>query len=295
MLISTHGLPAVLETLSVLIASDGISPDSAPANAAAGRLAWSWQQYMRRREPAVPVLDADLGVLPVHIGATPQGQALLDAFHRACLVDSVSYEPPRYAAGDEDRLNRSSDQISAALDGLAADWPQVRTLYGVLLPVVVLAPSCGLAGGTASSLPGVLWASVTPAWTPTDVQEFLLHELVHTTLFLEERRHGFYRDMRLLLDEENLTPSAIRTDRRPLDKVFHSIVVATEILQARIRLGTVHHPEDSLHPDSETLRANTLTSIRAVQKLDMEKLLMPRPIEMIEKCRTHLEQIVLCP
>ncbi|MEU5125091.1 HEXXH motif-containing putative peptide modification protein [Streptomyces mobaraensis] len=291
-MISTHGLPAVLETLSVLVASDGTPSDAVPAGSAAGRLAWLWQQYMRRLEPAVPTLDTDLGALPVHIGDTPQGQALLDAFHRACAADSVSYERPRYTAEDANQLIRSSEQVSDALDGLASAWPEVRTLYGLLLPIVVLAPSRSLAGGTASSLPGVLWASVTPAWTRTDVQEFLLHELVHTTLFLEERRYGFYRNMRLLLDEENLTPSAIRTDRRPLDKVFHSIVVATEILLARIRLGTSSHSGDSLHPDSEILRENALTSIRAVQKLDTSRLLTSRPIEIMEKCRTHLQQMV---
>jgi hypothetical protein len=282
--ISTDGLPAVLETLSVLVASDGSIPESEQAATAAGRLARSWQQYIRRREPAIPPIDIDHRKLPVYFGDGPEGQALLGAFHRACLIDSVDYEPPGYASEDAQQLSESAERIAAALDHLAGSWPQVRALYGVLLPVVVLAPSHGLAGGTASSVPGVLWAATKPSWTEIDVQEFLLHELVHTTLFLEERRHGFYRDMRLLLEEDNLVPSAIRQDRRPLDKVLHSIVVATEILLARARLGTDPDLRGALHPDSDTLRAGALRSLHAAQGLNLEGLLMPRPMEILDKC-----------
>lgn len=294
-MIGIYGLPTILETLSVLVASDEIDPESAPADTAAGRLAWSWQQYIRRREPAIPPISVSHSRLPVHIGDTAQGQALLDAFYRACLIDSVNYEPPRYAPEEAERLSESSERISGALARLAADWPQVRTLYGVLLPIVVLAPSHSLAGGTASSVPGVLWAATKPTWTDVDMQEFLLHELVHTTLFLEERRHGFYRDMRLLLEEDNLVPSAVRQDRRPLDKVLHSIVVATEVLLSRTRVEIGPEPLATLHPDSETLRSGALNSLRAARDLDLEQLLMPRPIEILDKCGVFLQDSSLRP
>ncbi|MFG1796493.1 aKG-HExxH-type peptide beta-hydroxylase [Nocardia sp. NPDC049149] len=286
---STNGVPAVLETLGVLVASEGI--ESPPTGGPVARLARSWQAYIRRREPAIPVLDADYGQLPVYIGQGPDRQALLKAFDRACRIDAVNYEVPANTPEDASDLRRSEERIRAALDVLAVEWSQIRSLFGVLLPVVVLAPSHGLAGGTASSVPGVLWAATKPTWTDVDVQEFLLHELVHTTLFMEERRHGFYRDMRLLLVEENLTPSAIRRDRRPLDKVLHSIVVATEILLARERLGAFAVQDRALHPDTDTLRAGAVRSLSAVQALDLEQLLMPRPIEILETCGAQLNRI----
>lgn len=289
-MIGTYGLPTILETLSVLVASDGIDPAKAPENTAAGQLAWAWQQYIRRRESAIPPVEADHGRLPVYIDDTVQGQALLDAFYRGCLLDNVDYELPRYAPEEDDRLAASSELISRALDGIAADRPEVRTLFGVLLPIVLVAPSHYLAGGTGSSVPGVLWASIKPTWTEIDVREFLLHELVHTTLYMEEYRHGFYRDIRLLPEDENLAPSAIRQDRRTLDKVLHSIVVATEILLARRRDGADTELLTKIHPDSETLRAGALTSLTAVRNQNLEKLLLPRPIEILEKCGAVLQE-----
>lgn len=289
-MIGTYGLPTILETLSVLVASDGIDPETAPEDTAAGRLAWSWQQYIRRREPAIPPVDVGHSELPVYIDDAVQGRALLDAFYRGCLLDNVDYELPRYAPDEDERLSESSELISGALAGLAADWPQVRTLYGVLLPIVLVAPSHYLAGGTGSSVPGVLWASIKPTWTEVDAREFLLHELVHTTLYMEEYRHGFYRDIRLLPEEGNLAPSAIRQDRRTLDKVLHSIVVATEILLSRTREGTDPELLTKIHPDSETLRSGALKSLRAVRDQNLDGLLLPRPIEILEKCAVVLQE-----
>jgi hypothetical protein len=47
--------------------------------------------------------------------------------------------------------------------------------------------------------------------------------------------------------------------RRPLDKVFHSIIVATEILLARSRF--LRQQETKLHGPSEVLRNKTVTVI----------------------------------
>jgi len=290
-LISTYGLPAVLETLSVVVAAERPVEASLLTESPKTRLARSWHEYMRRREPAIPFIEVDSAQLPIFVGNGVAAQRLLDAFQRACLIDSVDYVSPRYSAEETKALSESAERVTNALKQLGRDWPQVRGLYGLLLPVVLLAPARGLAGGTASSIPGVLWAATKPTWSDVDLQEFLIHELVHTTLFLEERRYGFYHDMGLLLENQNLVASAIRQDRRPMDKVFHSIVVATEILLARQKLGTGTAFSGAVHPDSETLRAGARRSVEAARTLDLERLLMPRPIAIIEQCCAYLDLV----
>jgi hypothetical protein len=246
---------------------------------------------MRRLEPAVPTIVDDSAQWPIYVGEGPTGQALLAAFQRACRTDSVDYESPRSTRAETRQMRDSAQRVAEALEQLGRSWPQARALYGLLLPVVLLAPARHLAGGTVSSVPGVLWAATKPTWSDVDTQEFLLHELVHTTLFLEERRYGFYRDMRLLLNEENLIPSAIRQDRRPLDKVLHSIVVACELLLAREALGLDPERRGGVHPDSDSLRAGTRRSVTAARALDLDRLLMPRPIEILDRCALHLDRV----
>lgn len=287
-MIGTYGIPAVLETLSVLVASEIPERDRRVTESPGERLAGGWHAYMSMREPAVPRIEGSGTQLPIYVGEGATGQALLDAFQRACLIDSVDYVSPHYTTEETQALSDSADRIARALDQLHTSWPQVRALYGLLLPIVLLAPANGLAGGTASSIPGVLWAATKPTWTDADTQEFLIHELVHTTLFLEERRYGFYHDMQILNATANLTPSAIRQDPRPMDKVFHSIVVATEILLARQMLGTESAIRGGVHPDSKTLLASARRSLEAAEALDLDGLLMPRPIEILERCRAHL-------
>ncbi len=76
-----------------------------------------------------------------------------------------------------------------------------------------------------------------------------------------------------------------------MDKVFHSIVVATEILLARQKLGTDTAFSGAVHPDSETLRAGARRSVEAARTLDLERLLMPRPIAIIEQCCAYLDLV----
>jgi hypothetical protein len=90
-----------------------------------------------------------------------------------------------------------------------------------------------------------------------------------------------------------LTRSAIRLDRRPLDKVLHSIVVGLKVLLARNE-KRIPHPEGmerSLHPDTGPLRNGVQNSLDEVFALPLDKLLKHRHIEILELCRERIKDI----
>lgn len=98
--------------------------------------------------------------------------------------------------------------------------------------------------------------SLGPAVTKADVMEMLLHELTHHLLFVDEHnyQHFTYPE---LIKKENYAFSAILNMMRPLDKVVHSIVVATELVKARTRFL---HDVDArvVHQQSQKMSVDTM-------------------------------------
>lgn len=232
--------------------------------------------------------------IPVSVHAGPDQGELLAAFTHAIERDAVDYDVFRHKREfTTDELTRRQDAVRACLHAFTTQWPQFHALYGLLLPALLYAPDQGLAGGTASSVPGVLWIDPKEHWSIADTQEFLLHEFTHTTLFLEERRFGFYWNMSRLQEERYLARSAIRQDRRPLDKVLHSIVVSMEIIIARLK-GKLQVPSDGeyvLHPNNQVLLDGVRASLDDTFQLPLDELLRPRPIEILELCQARLASI----
>jgi hypothetical protein len=253
----------------------------------------AYHRMLGEQELALGLALRDAAPLPVPVSEGPAYDALCSAFKRSILGENAGYD------AFDDNASRTPEEVQAqharvldALDELAAEWPAFGLLYRTLVPVLLYAPDGGLAGGTSNTVLGALWLDPKPAWSRADIQEFLVHEFTHTTLYLEERRFGFYRDLPMLSEPQYLTPSVIRQDMRPLDKVFHSIGVALEILAARGGHG-VPDPVggDGLHPDTATLLANTRISLDAVFQLPLEKLVRPRPIEILELCRSRVGDV----
>ncbi|MDC9613336.1 hypothetical protein PSI19_05425 [Xenorhabdus khoisanae] len=116
-------------------------------------------------------------------------------------------------------------------------------------------------GGSSSTAMGSIWISGHGKISVDDVSEFLLHELIHHLLFVDERCHDQF-NYKEIIKPENFSMSALLKKRRPMDKVVHSILVSSEIVIARKEF--LKSKEIIIHPDTETLRKNTLLSISEV-------------------------------
>ncbi|MCT4697034.1 MAG: hypothetical protein V3581_02130 [Candidatus Cardinium sp.] len=93
-----------------------------------------------------------------------------------------------------------------------------------------------------------------------------------------------------LCKPENFSTSAILNKKRPLDKVVHSIIVATEIILARNRF--LVQQETKVHGTSRNLMNKTVATIQEIMSMvNINELLSPRTQKILEKAETALREI----
>lgn len=140
-------------------------------------------------------------------------------------------------------------------------------------------------GGSTSNAIGVLWCANRPEWSSLDLAEFLVHELTHQFMFLDEMKYKHYQNIKSLEDKRTFTQSTILARKRPLDKVIHSLVVGVEILLFRLKNKL---PEDGgkVHPSNEKILQNIEITISELKDLLTAKrdVVLPRFELILEKC-----------
>jgi hypothetical protein len=182
-------------------------------------------------------------------------------------------------------------QVQNALNYVQERDAKFHTLFGLAINSVFFRQSDDAVGGSTSTAIGSIWFAGRAKLTMFDYTELLVHELTHNLLFLDEIRHTHF-DYSLIKDKENFAISSILKLRRPLDKVVHSIVVATEIIAARRGFLGIH-PEARAHAPIRELTQDALTGIDSVFALkNLSDLTRPRIIEILERCRENLHAVV---
>lgn len=182
-------------------------------------------------------------------------------------------------------------RVEAAIEHIATVNPSLHRVFDLVIHTLFFHRSRNSGGGSVSSAPGTIWCSPRRHWTVTDTAEFLVHEFTHNMLFIDERRFEHYVDPQVLQQPENFAVSAVLKIPRPLDRAFHSLVVASEVLSFRDENGEPEMPH--VHPSTlELARAcqDTIDGIRAV--ISQKALVTSRFVDILEqvdaKNRTYL-------
>lgn len=205
-------------------------------------------------------------------------EALVSTYTGKCKltdIGSAIIETPVAA------MREAMTVVSTAKSTFARRDPQLAALFDLVIHTLFYARSPDSGGGSNSSAIGVIWCANRRSWSDDDLHEFFVHELTHNLVFLDELFHQHYFDLNEVAKPENYATSAILKTGRPLDKVFHSIVVAHEILQWRNRHGEPTGP--MVHPPSSALIKNCLTSIASFNSVARTKpsLLTERPRQLV--------------
>lgn len=153
---------------------------------------------------------------------------------------------------------------------LASDWlkqhsPLHFKIYNLAITDILVAASTRARAGSVSTAPGCVWIGDICEYANWEVAEILVHELIHTLVFLDENRHSHY-DYRLISNSENNSISSILNIPRPVDKAFHSIIVAIELIKFR-NLTKQNLKSNRVHPPTATLLHQVRKSITDLQKL----------------------------
>ena len=117
----------------------------------------------------------------------------------------------------------------------------------------------GHLGGTVSSAVGLIWLDPSKGgdWSIPFLAEQIVHEYIHTTLFIAEMVRGTYTDTSLV--PESLVVSAIRRQKRGYDKSFHAAYVASGLVAFHANTGSIG-------------RASELAKYLNQSVLDLEKV-----------------------
>ncbi len=195
---------------------------------------------------------------------------------------------------DSNDIAARTCDIEDALDFIAARRPEQYNLLRTAVHSIAISRSLRnrhgqrAHGGTSNGLIGLIWFALEERLLQVDLVEMLVHELTHTLVFIDELNHGHFNYQTLTLSDY-WAQSAILSRPRPMDKVVHSIVVSTEVLQARKNyIGEIH--QRRVHPDTPRLRAQTHAAIDSVlHHPRVEEVCLPRAIELVHGCRELLE------
>lgn len=183
------------------------------------------------------------------------------------------------------------ERAQNSLEALQKESEELGQLFRLAQNRIFFAPSLRAGGGSTSAAIGVLWIHPRNHWRIQDYTEFLVHELTHTFMFLDERRYQHYFDYQALAMPENFGRSAVLRRPRPLDKTIHSLVVAAEVLSYRNQI--VGHPKNpGLHPRSEIMVDSCQKSIASIRDLkNLDKLVTPRAIQLINSSENLLNKL----
>jgi hypothetical protein len=216
------------------------------------------------------------------------GMRLVDGDREvAVLAAAFGLPAPRSPEPNLDRWEK--DLCREGFARLRALDPALAQVFDLVVPVVFSTPCADAPGSmTTAELPGVVWIGPTRAWSVSEMAEAYLHELTHTLLTLDEHRYGHYADYAALNDSGNLCVSAIRHEKRPLNAVAHSAMVAYELLRLR---ALSDEGGVQLHAPSQELRQRALASYESLVALpNLSDLCTPRMTELISALGTGLRE-----
>lgn len=203
-----------------------LSTDHARANSERLARAAAEIDYSRAVEKLRRVPVGDKACLSVHFDADPVHRAVVSTG----VFDEVFQDTYALDAGEKDTVY---SLVEAALHLLSDIDEKLATLVSlVVTDVVVIPSSTRTGGGSASHMPGVVAVSPKSSWTATEMAETLVHEATHLNIFLSEMLHKLYsKPLAQLERPEHRALSAVRIgEMRPLDKAFHSALVAVPLL-----------------------------------------------------------------
>lgn len=161
---------------------------------------------------------------------------------------------------------------------------QLGDTFRVVVDTVAVTTAVTTPGSASShKAVGMIWVQPDNNWSDKDIVESLVHEMTHTLLYLDEQCYGHFHKDVALNDEKAWVPSAIRNTRRPVYGVVHSIIVATELLSLRKRLG-FNEDDISIHGRSSELFKKTNYALNTLKQQQLSwELLTPRMKSLINR------------
>lgn len=245
----------------------------------------AYRDFLKQVQPQVPKpKDID----PVFLWKKRDITPLLDIFKEESILDDFE----EVFDADSPLLSDSpACRIQDALIKLQEFDSSFADLIDIVIHTIFSSPSKLAGGGSTSAAIGCIWVDLRSHWDEQDILEFLVHETTHNLVFLDELCYTHYSSYTEIAKRKNFAWSAILSKPRPLDKVFHSIIVSLEILL--FRTDYFGHPEKCcLHPPTSILLEQTNRSIDSIMNdVNLKRLLTDRAKFLLKNSKEQLKKI----
>ena len=193
-----------------------------------------------------------------------KAKALRPLFVNDSLLDDKAQADVITEMRDDEAIEKKT-LILRAIHELGLYSEEHKALFDTLITDIFILPSERAKAGSTSQAIGVIWANPKMTYSLHDMVEILVHEMTHHAMFIDEVRHVHY-SYSAVTDKSTWARSAILNVPRPLDKVLHSAVVATEVLL--MRENYIGHPVMSkVHPPTKILLTQLKDTIASTEKV----------------------------
>ena len=226
---------------------------------------------------------------PAYATTASDARNLATLFSNGSLLDDKLQSDVITETDDSEReLKR--ERVDNALREISLYCPHYGEIFRTIVTDIFISPSSVARAGSTSHAIGVIWVNPKLSYATFDLMEIMLHEFTHQTVFLDELRYGHY-SYRAVADRSTWAKSAILNISRPLDKVLHSAVVATEILlfrQLYIGQPAVHR----VHPPTEIMLRQLDESVSSIETtaLKYPGILTSRGSALVSKIRQVMNE-----
>lgn len=244
----------------------------------------AYKTFLRNSQPRIPIYSEEISFLH----QSKDVEFLLKVFEEKSFLDDFENI---FDLTLEEQSKIVIDKVKSSFEEIKGIDDSFYRLVKLVINVIFTAPSRLAGGGSTSAAIGCIWVNIRDHWQAQDIYEFLIHETTHNLVFLDELCNRHYKDYSKLVKNENFAWSAILNKLRPLDKVFHSIIVCTEILCFREK--SLGHPENpALHPPSGLLISQAMYSIDYIHEHShLSDLLTERAILLLDICKKTLKAL----
>ena len=246
-----------------------------------------FHRFLRKYQPTVPRMNK-LGTNIIK--DKDMEQNLVNLFYTESLLDDMD-QTSVVGNSLESEFQKSEKSISNAISFIELNFPEVYSALQTAVDSIFLRRSDVSGGGSTSNAIGVIWINHRDHWSQNDIIELLVHELTHNLVFIDELRYLHYQDYNKIVDEKNYSYSAILQTKRPIDKVVHSIIVATEVVSLRKNhLGEPKNP--CVHPPSTKIIEQTLSAYDSLISMpNYNELTTERSRHLMDSCASILKSM----
>jgi hypothetical protein len=150
---------------------------------------------------------------------------VIDEMLRESLLAPDLCQNEAHLFASEERRQISA-RIADALHYIKAVDPNLEFLIRTLIGTIICLKQPEKAGGSVSTLTGLIWINPRLNWTVVEYAEAIVHEYIHNSIFLCDAVRNVFAYPINFSNPEALVVSAILKIPRPYDKAYHSAIVA---------------------------------------------------------------------